>query len=197
MTHSDTGSGRRLAPLHPDQLDDEQRAVYDAITGGPRAAGPRYFPLTDPQGRLHGPFDAMLRSPRVGGALQDLGSALRYGTALPARLREILILAVAAAEDSPFERFAHEAVGRGVGLSDEELAAIRDGTGLTGDPVEALALHAARSLLEDGDLDDRTYADLLESLGERGVFELTTLVGYYRLLALQLRVFRVPVPEGA
>lgn len=196
MTDTDTGSGRRLEPLHPDQLDDEQQPVYDAITGGPRATGPRYFPLTDSEGRLHGPFDAMLRSPRVGGALQDLGSTLRYGTGLPARLREILILTVAAAEDSPFERFAHEAVGRGVGLSEEEMAAVRDGTGLTSnDPVESVALHAARSLLEDGDLDDRTYAELLQAFGERGVFELTTLVGYYRLLALQLRVFRVPVPE--
>jgi len=31
-------------------------------------------------------------------------------------------------------------------------------------------------------------------LGEAGVFELTTLVGYYTMLALQLRVFRVGVP---
>lgn len=193
----DNPSGRRLQQLRPGQLDGEQRAVYDAITGGPRASGPRHFPLTDPEGRLHGPFDAMLRSPRVGGALQDLGAALRYGTGLPARLREILILAVAAAEDSAFERFAHEAVGRAVGLDDDEVAAIRDGGRLPseGDGVEGLALRAARSLLDDGDLDDGTYYALLEALGERGLFELTTLVGYYRLLALQLRVFRVPIPE--
>jgi hypothetical protein len=28
------------------------------------------------------------------------------------------------------------------------------------------------------------------------VFELLTLVGYYATLALQLRVFRVPAPDG-
>lgn len=198
MPDGDTGAGRRLQPLHPADLDAEQRVVYESITGGPRASGPRYFPLSDAEGRLHGPFDAMLRSPRVGGALQDLGSALRYGTELPARLREMVILAVAAAEDSAFERFAHEAVGRGVGLTGEELAAIRDGRDLPpgrGDGVERLALQAARSLLESGDLDDRGYAALLDALGERGVFELITLVGYYRTLALQLRVFRVPLPE--
>jgi 4-carboxymuconolactone decarboxylase len=32
-------------------------------------------------------------------------------------------------------------------------------------------------------------------LGEDGVFELTTLVGYYATLALQLRVFRVGVTD--
>ncbi|MCU4185390.1 carboxymuconolactone decarboxylase family protein [Acidiferrimicrobium sp. IK] len=195
---TDTGGGRRLQPLRPEQLDGEQRAVYDAITSGPRTSGPAYFPLTDEAGRLHGPFDAMLRSPRVGGALQDLGAALRYGSALPTRLREIVILAVAAAEDSAFERFAHEAVGRGAGLTEGELDALRIGGPLPAeDRVEAMTLRAARALLRDGDLDEATYAGLDAELGERGLFELTALVGYYRLLALQLRVFRVPVPEGA
>ena len=33
-------------------------------------------------------------------------------------------------------------------------------------------------------------------VGAAGVFELLTLVGYYATLALQLRVFRVPAPDG-
>jgi 4-carboxymuconolactone decarboxylase len=33
-------------------------------------------------------------------------------------------------------------------------------------------------------------------VGTAGLFELLTLVGYYATLALQLRVFRVPAPEG-
>ncbi len=196
MPEQPAPTSRRLQALRPDQLDDEQRDVYEAITGGPRACGPRYFPLTDEEGRLHGPFDAMLRSARVGRALQDLGSALRYSTDMPARLREIVILAVASEEDSAFERYAHEAVGRGIGLTEEELEAIRHGRELpSGDPAEAVALRATRRLLREGDLDDESYAAVSAALGERQVFELTTLVGYYRLLATQLRVFRVPVPE--
>jgi 4-carboxymuconolactone decarboxylase len=31
-------------------------------------------------------------------------------------------------------------------------------------------------------------------LGEEGLVELSTLVGYYATLALQLRIFRVPAP---
>ncbi|MGC8512768.1 MAG: carboxymuconolactone decarboxylase family protein [Acidimicrobiales bacterium] len=189
-------NGRRLTPLRPEELDDDQRRVYQAITAGPRASGQRYFPLADDAGRLHGPFDAMLRSAPVGLALQELGAALRYGTELPPRLREIVILAVAAAEDSAFERYAHEAIAKGVGLSDRELAAIREAADLvSGDPVEAAGLKAARMLVADGDLDDETFASLLGALGERRTFELTTLVGYYKLLALQLRVFRVPLPD--
>ena len=42
-----------------------------------------------------------------------------------------------------------------------------------------------------GDLDDARTPRLSTTLGQAGLFELLTLVGYYATLALQLRVFRV------
>lgn len=186
---------RRLPWLRPDELDDAQAQVYRSIADGPRSGGGRAFPLTDAHGRLHGPFDAMLRSAPVGGALQELGAALRYRSALSPRVREIATLAVAAYHDSAFERFAHEAISRRIGFSDEELAALAAGGALPGDdPVEEAALAATRALLA-GDLGDDTFSAALAALGERGLFELTCLVGYYSTLALQLRVFRVGLPE--
>jgi 4-carboxymuconolactone decarboxylase len=44
-------------------------------------------------------------------------------------------------------------------------------------------------------LDDAEYREAVDCIGPAGLFELLTLVGYYATLALQLRVFRVPVPE--
>jgi 4-carboxymuconolactone decarboxylase len=55
---------------------------------------------------------------------------------------------------------------------------------------------AARALAADGDLTAPMYAEATASLGRGAVVELVTLVGYYTALALQLRVFRVGVPEG-
>lgn len=49
----------------------------------------------------------------------------------------------------------------------------------------------------DGALDDGRYAELRAALGERALFELSTLVGYYSTLALQLRLFAVPAPPEA
>jgi 4-carboxymuconolactone decarboxylase len=109
----------RLPHYRPSELDDAQRDLYDAITGGPRAAKPRPFPLTDAEGRLNGPFNAMLAAPPLGQALQRLGAAVRYETSLSARVREMAILAVAAHWDSAFERYAHEAVGRTAELPGE------------------------------------------------------------------------------
>lgn len=182
----------------PTQLTDEQRELYDRILGGPRAAGPQHFSLADADGCLVGPFDALLLSPPVGGALQDLGAAVRYHSVLTDRVREMAILLVAASWDSAFEQTSHEAVGRAAGLTDDELAALRLGNApQLADAAEAAAVAVVRSLLARGDLDDHDYAHAVDRLGERSVFELSTLIGYYATLALQLRLFRADGGVGA
>ncbi|MFG2795216.1 carboxymuconolactone decarboxylase family protein [Streptomyces pseudovenezuelae] len=180
----------RLAGLLPGELDEQQSEVYRAVTGGPRAAGPQAFPLTDADGRLRGPFNAMLLSPPVGMAVQAVGAAVRYESVLSDRVREMAVLVVAAYWGSAFEWQAHEAVGRTRGLTEPELQALRAG-GLPDlpDPAERAALHATATLTRSGALSDGAYEETVAAWGERGLFELTTLVGYYALLALQLRVF--------
>ena len=187
----------RLPVLRPGELTAEQRRLYDEIAGGPRAAGPQVFSLTDAAGGLNGPFNAMLHAPRVGGALQALGAAIRYQTALSDRVREMAILLVAAAWDSDFERFAHEAVGRAAGLTGAEIEALRvkADPGLA-DPAEHAAFAVVIALVDRGDLDDAEYAAAQRLLSAKTLVELSTLVGYYAALALQLRLFRVGRPSS-
>lgn len=180
----------RLAGFLPGDLSEEQAAVYRAISGGPRASGPQLFALTDGEGRLRGPFNAMLLSPPVGASLQSVGAAVRYQSSLSDRVREMAILLVAAHWGSAFEREAHEAVGRVCGLTEEELGSLRDGAlPDLADPDETIALRTTACLLRSGNLGDDEYGTAVSTIGERGLFELTTLVGYYATLALQLRVF--------
>ncbi|WP_416985282.1 carboxymuconolactone decarboxylase family protein [Streptomyces sp. T028] len=186
----------RLRLLPPAELDAEQRKLYEEITGGPRAAGPQHFALADDEGCLLGPFNAMLLSPALGRSLQELGAAIRYRTELTSRIREIAILVVAQAWDSAFERHAHERVGAAAGLTGAELLALRSGgdPGLS-DPAERAAWTFTRALTaRSGTLDEQEYATARAALGERTLFELSTLVGYYSTLAVQLRVFAVPAP---
>ncbi|HWG63382.1 MAG TPA: carboxymuconolactone decarboxylase family protein [Streptosporangiaceae bacterium] len=187
----------RLAKLPPGALDDEQMRLYRAITGGPRGGGTQAVPLVDSEGALEGPFNAMLLNPAIGTALQALGAAIRFEGALPARMRELATLVVAAQWDCGFEQYAHEQAGRRLGLRVEDFEAIRAGREPElHDEGERAAVRAAWKLVRSGDLDDTDYADLVERLGTEAVFELTTLVGYYATLALQLRVFRVDAPES-
>jgi 4-carboxymuconolactone decarboxylase len=186
----------RLDKLLPADLDTEQRALHDVIANGPRAQGRQAFRLTDDGGALEGPFNAMLLSPRLGGALQALGSAVRYGSTLSDRVREIAILVVAYSWHSDFERHAHEAVALAAGVTDNELEMLRAGRfGELSDPTERLTAVTAHALATRHDLDDREYANAEAGLGAAALFEVTTIVGYYATLALQLRVYRVAAPR--
>lgn len=182
----------RIRPLTPAEMSDRQRTLYESITGGPRARGPQHFALTAPDGSLRGPFDAMLRSPELGAALQELGAAIRYRTGLDDRSRELAILLVAAHWSSDFEQRSHEAIARALGFTELELEALRasDLGSFTGRDA---ALGEAVLGLLSGDLDDTAWDAASAALGEETLFELATLVGYYSTLALQLRVFRVAV----
>jgi 4-carboxymuconolactone decarboxylase len=191
-----SGDQPRLAKLPVEQLDAEQRDLYDSIVGGPRAAGPRLFALADEAGSLEGPFNAMLLSPVLGNALQSLGAAVRYGSALTDRAREIAILVVAYAWQSAFEVHAHEVVGRSVGLTEDEFVGLRVGdVSVLDDEVERLVATTVYALTVRSDLTDDEFATVQATLGQEQLFELTTLVGYYATLALQLRVFRVASPS--
>jgi 4-carboxymuconolactone decarboxylase len=54
----------------------------------------------------------------------------------------------------------------------------------------------ATQLLDERRVDDATYAAAERLLGERGMVELVTLIGYYCLISLLLNLFEVPLPEG-
>jgi 4-carboxymuconolactone decarboxylase len=182
----------RLPKLTPAALDDDQRAVYDAVAGGRRAQGPQLFPLVAADGGLAGPFNAFLLQPRIGYAWQALGAAVRYETSLTDRAREIAILVVAVHADSAFEWDSHAAVGRHAGLTGDELDALRAGRlDELADPHERLVAATVHALCVRGDLDDEEYRRASEALGNSGVFEVLTLAGYYLALAMQMRVFRV------
>lgn len=180
----------RTHPLTRAELDHDQAAVHDAIATGPRAAQAR-VPLLDDQGRLLGPFGIMLRSPRIGGAVQQVGAALRTDPDLPARLRELAIMTVAAHTRSAFEWTSHEGAARDGGLTTTQLQALLDGAtppGLT--DAEACTVEVTRALLTTHDVDDRLYRRTLDALGEPTLAALTWLVGYYTMLAGALAVFR-------
>jgi 4-carboxymuconolactone decarboxylase len=181
-----TGPAARAQQPLPDELGPEQRRLYDAIVGGPRGG-----PLSE-DGRLRGPFGPMLLSPVVGDPMQALGAALRYGSTLPARAREMATLLVAHRCDSAYEWAAHAAHGRAVGLTESEIASLRTSEPVAADPIEAAVVRATLSLLDDGDLPDPLYVDAERLLGAPGLFDLIALVGYYRMLAAVLAVYRIP-----
>jgi 4-carboxymuconolactone decarboxylase len=170
-------------------MDQDQSGLYSRMLGDPRRGGPGALLVRDGSGALAGPFNAFLLDPAVGDLLQQTGTALRFGLELSPRIREIVILTVARVRDSAFEWKAHARIGRSIGLADAELERLSSGDGGFDDPSEALAEQVARALVAERRLDDGLYQEATRVLGERSVFDITALVGYYDLLAMQLEVF--------
>jgi 4-carboxymuconolactone decarboxylase len=186
----------RLEQLTLDTLEPDQQELYDVIAGS-RKGSTLPGRVADEAGRFQGPFNAMLHYPEVGLPLQELGAMLRFRGLLPARPRELVILIVAASWESEFEWWAHVRIGMQIGVTDDEIDAIRTSAPLElDDPVEQAAVDVARAATTRGDLDQDEYVRAQDALGDRMLIEVLTLVGYYALLALQMRVHRVPLPEG-
>jgi len=136
--------------------------------------------------------------PPLAHALEQVGGAVRYELTLPARACEIAILLVAHHHRSPFELYAHTRAGAAAGLSREDLDALAAGR----PPVlmteaERTVYAAARQILAVGTLDGDEYTLAVGVLGAGGLFELTTLIGWYSMVAVQLSVFGLLPPEAA
>ncbi|MFI5045447.1 MAG: carboxymuconolactone decarboxylase family protein [Acidimicrobiia bacterium] len=187
----------RLEQLHEQSLTDEQRALFEAIVANRGGADHRSRQMVGPDGAIRGPFNHMLLAPAIGGPLQELGGVLRSRGTLDDLAREIVILMTARAGRSEFEWWAHVPIAQAVGLTDAQLSTLLDGgVPHVDDAVRRAVIEAAHALLVRGDLDDEEYARAASALGPTTLIELTALVGYYAMGALQMRVFRVEPPDA-
>lgn len=187
----------RLPWPTPDELDDDQRAFYDAVVGGVRGKVARPTPLTDDDGRLHGPFNAMLTNPPVGMALQAVGAGLRFSGTLPKALFELLVLLVAAERHASYEWYAHAPIGQQAGLTDADLAAVRDGDiPASLSDADRAVVELARTALHHEEPTEEQVARVDAAYGPAGVTETVTVIGFYDLLATLMRTWATPLPEG-
>ena len=188
----------RLAPVTFEQLNEDQRALWENITTGPRGNPERpHGGLAGEDGALIGPFNALFQSPQIGDAVQQLGAALRYGTSLPADLLEVAILTVGGEWRANFEFWAHARLGAAAGVPQAAIEAIRDGeTPQFDDPRHAAVYAFGRELIETKRVSDERYDALKALVGERGVFEVASVMGYYALVSIALNTFDVGMPPG-
>lgn len=186
----------RLELLKESELDAAQKRLHAALTGGERGKAPRKFPLADAEGRLSGPFNALLYAPEIGDAAQKLGGLLRFQSSLPGPLREVAILTVARRWQSNYEWFAHAIIAAREGVDEAAIDAIMAGDPPAENADWALVHRFVKELLETTRVTEATYAAVRDLLGERGLVELVTLAGYYCMISGVLNVFEVDMPPG-
>jgi alkylhydroperoxidase family enzyme len=170
------GGPPRLAPLRQDQWDEFLARLVDA-SGGPDHA--------------LNIFTTLGRHPELFRRWVSFGGTLLAGT-LPGRDRELAILRTAVRCRAEYEWSHHAGTARRLGVTDEELAALRgprDGHRWSADDLALL--RAVDEMHDTWALSDATWAPVHERFGDAGAIELVMLVGQYHLVALALRVLRV------
>ncbi len=116
---------------------------------------------------------------------------LMPGGLLPRRETELVILSVAHARDCSYEFEHHARLARRVGVREDEVARLTNGSVAGWSPREKLILEATDQLLASRRLDESTWDDLRKHLGEPEVLELILLVGHYDMLATAIGVLRI------
>jgi 4-carboxymuconolactone decarboxylase len=178
--------GDRFRGLTYDEMTPAQKTMIEHLMAGPRGGG------TD------GPFNVQLRSPEMGDLGQQFGAATRFATTVPKKLYELAIIITARHWTSQYEWLAHHRNALQAGISPAVADAIAEGRRpATLPPDEDAVYNFATELLEKKQVSDATFAAANGLLGERGVVELISVMGWYGTVSMLLNVDRYPLPEGA
>ncbi len=174
----------RLPPLQDHELNEQQRALLEAVGG----------PAGDAAGNSASIFRTFVRHPGLFRRWLPFGGKLLTGK-LPGRDRELLILRTAFNCRSVYEWAQHVRIALAVGISEEEIARVVDGPGAWTEP-EATLLRAADELHQSSRLSDETWSELAEMYDETQLIEVPMVVGHYHLVAFTLNSLGVPLEPG-
>lgn len=166
-------------------LSPEAQASYDRII--------------DDRGRISGPTAQLLPyAPLMAERMSHLGTYVRFETELDRAQTELATIVAARGLDNAYIWAAHVPPAIEEGIAESTVEIVNSGASVEGlDPTEALIIRVARQLVEDRHLDDATFEAAKTRFGEKGLLELTTLVGFYCLVSCIITTGQFTPRDGA
>ena len=120
----------------------------------------------------------------------------RFQSSLPQRLSELCILITASHWKASGEWIDHEPIARKLGVDANALEALRTGKPAKFKQDDEVAVYdLAQELLQTRALSDATYQRAVDVLGSRGVLDTIAVLGYYGLIAMSMKAFKM-VPDS-
>ena len=173
----------RTPKVTRDQVPQQFRAAYDtetASSGGVIESGPG---------------SVMIHSPEMRHRANQLSAFLRRESSLPLKLQELAMITTARAMDCRYIWNAHAAGARREGVSDAVVNALRDHQPLPKMPAdEAIVIAYGMEFFKTHQISQQTFDTALKQFGAQGLTELSTLMGYYALLAFNANAFEIDLP---
>lgn len=144
-------------------------------------------------------FRVLLHHPRLAKGFSDFLGTMLFKGRLDQRLRELVIMRLGWATGSVYEWTQHWRVAAGLGLSPEEVLAVRhwrddDRFG----PAERAVLAAVDETLADGVVGPATWDALVAHVSDEPdtLIEIVTVVGGWRMVSSMLQSLGVPLEDG-
>jgi 4-carboxymuconolactone decarboxylase len=169
----------RLSTPNRDELNEDQKVVYNAIASGPR-------------GEVVGPLGVWLHRAALADKAQQLGQYCRYDSSLEPRLSELAILVTARIWDAGFEWDSHEPPARAAGLADDIITALANDKEPEFEHAdESVVYRVSRRLNIDRKLSAPLYQEAEQLLGKERLVDLIGVLGYYSLISMTIKAFEV------
>lgn len=175
----------RTPTVTRDQVPEQLRSAFDSETAGSGGT------ITG------GPGSVMIHSPEMRRRANSLVNYLRDESSLSKKIQELVMILTARAMDCPYIWHAHGARARQQGISGAFVDALRDNQPLPPLPAEEqIVVDYVQELFKNHRTSPATFQAALNQFGALGLTELTTLMGYYSLLAFNANSFEIDVPSG-
>ncbi len=185
----------RVQPIRP---RDWPPGMIEAMAAALRPSDPdRPLPPRDPDSpKGLNAMGVMAHHPDATLAFNHLISHALYATTITPRQRELLVLRVAHLRAATYEWAQHVYQGGEAGLTEAEIARVREGSHAEGwTPMERALLAAAEELVARARISDGTYAELSAELDTRQLMDIVFTVGAYESFAMFLRTFDVEIDK--
>lgn len=143
-------------------------------------------------------FTMLAHAPTLIGPTLRLGEAILTRTELEPDLRELAILQTARATGTEYEWIQHVAIGKAVGVTDEQIAALERGD-IGGDAFgerAALVLRVVDECARSGQPSAELVDEAAAELGPAKLVELLLTVGYYSMLGYLMRGVELDLDEA-
>lgn len=143
-------------------------------------------------------FQVALHNPQVAVALNALLQNLLWKGTLDARLRELIIMRLGWSTGSEYEWTQHWRVARQLGVSEDDILAVRDWRSASRfGPVERALMSATDEIVTSGTISDATWGACADVLGDVALLvEMVAVISNWRLFSAVLRSLQVPLEVG-
>lgn len=136
------------------------------------------------RGRVSLLYQVLLNSGPIASGWERLLTAVRNQTAVPADLRELMILRVAVLNRAAFEFDAHVPHAERAGVEAAKIGAVREaGIADVFSPLERLVLELTDTMTRDIEVPEPLMVRLKAHFDDRGVVEVVTTIAAYNMVS--------------